>query len=115
MELLSVAAGLVLALGTAFLVRNLSAETATRIFGGPCLGIAVLNWLARDAAPSPARNAIILGNLVGFGCVAANDVWGVFSGEARPIAKLFLAIHLDGDRLRSRVARPRSRVATHPT
>jgi len=23
-----------------------------RIFGGPCLGIAVLNWMARNAEPS---------------------------------------------------------------
>ncbi len=65
-----------------------------RIFGGPCIGIAVLNWVARDAEPSSALNAIILGNLVGFSCVAASDIWGVFSGSARPIAKLFLVIHL---------------------
>ena len=65
-----------------------------RIFGGPCVGIAVLNWVARDAEPSSARNAIVLGNLVGFGCVAASDVWGVFSGGSRPMAKLFLVVHL---------------------
>ena len=65
-----------------------------RIFGGPCIGIAVLNWVARDAEPSRALNAIILGNVVGFSCVAASDIWGVFSGSARPIAKLFLVIHL---------------------
>ena len=46
-----------------------------RIFGGPCIGIAVLNWVARDAEPSSARNAIILGDLVGFACAAASDVW----------------------------------------
>src|SRR5918996_600066 len=50
-----------------------------RIFGGPCLGIAVLNWLARNAEPSTARDAITLANIVGFGCVTAMDVWGVFS------------------------------------
>ena len=65
-----------------------------RIFAGPCLGIAVLNWLARNAVPSPARNAIVLANIVGFGCVRATDVWGVFSGDARPIAKAFLVVHL---------------------
>jgi hypothetical protein len=65
-----------------------------RIFGGPILGIAVLNWLARSAEPSAARNAIVLGNTVGFGCVTLMDVWGVFSGGARPVAKLFLVIHL---------------------
>jgi hypothetical protein len=65
-----------------------------RIFGGPMLGIAVLNWTARDAEPSAARNAIVLANIVGFACVTAMDIWGVFSGGARPVAKLFLGIHL---------------------
>lgn len=65
-----------------------------RIFGGPVLGIAVLNWLARRLEPSAARDAIVIGNIVGFGCVAAMDVVGVFSGAARPAAKLFLVIHL---------------------
>ena len=65
-----------------------------RIFGGPMLGIAVLNWMARNAEPSTARNAIVLANIVGFGCVTLVDVWGVFTGGARPIAKLFLVIHL---------------------
>jgi hypothetical protein len=65
-----------------------------RIFGGPLLGIAVLNWMARHADPSPARDAIVLANIVGFGCVASMDVWGVLSGDARPVAKLFLVVHL---------------------
>jgi uncharacterized membrane protein len=65
-----------------------------RIFGGPMLGIAVLNWMARNEEPSTARNAIVLANIVGFGCVTLVDVWGVFTGGARPIAKLFLVIHL---------------------
>jgi len=65
-----------------------------RIFGGPVLGIAVLNWMARNAEPSAARDAIVLGNVVGFGCVTLMDIWGVFSGGARPVAKLFLVIHL---------------------
>ena len=54
-----------------------------RIFGAPILGIAVLNWMARNAEPSAARNAIVLGNIVGFGCVTLMDVWGVFRGGAR--------------------------------
>ena len=65
-----------------------------RIFGGPMLGIAVLNWMARNAEPSTARNAIVLANIVGFGCVTLTDMWGVLTGGARPIAKLFLVIHL---------------------
>jgi hypothetical protein len=65
-----------------------------RIFGGPFLGIAVLNWLARNAERSLARNAIVKANIVGFGCVTAMDIWGVFSGGARDVAKFFLVLHL---------------------
>lgn len=65
-----------------------------RLLGGPFLGIAVLNWLSRAAAPSPGLRAVLVANIVGFGAVAANDVWGVASGEAREIAKVFLAVHL---------------------
>ena len=65
-----------------------------RIFGGPCLGIAVLNWMTRNAEPSATRRAIVVGNLVGFGCVALMDLWGVSSGGARPMARLFLVIHV---------------------
>src|SRR5690349_21137251 len=56
-----------------------------RLLGGPFLGIAALNWLARNEGPSPARSAVLIANIVGFGAVAANDIWGVFSGEAREI------------------------------
>jgi hypothetical protein len=65
-----------------------------RLFGGPLVGIGVLNWMARNAESSSARNAIVVANIVGFGCAAAMDVWGVFGGDARPIAKVFLLIHL---------------------
>jgi hypothetical protein len=65
-----------------------------RLLGGPFLGIAVLNWLTRDAEPSPARNAIVVANVVGFGAVAANDIWSVFSGEARDAARVFLVVHV---------------------
>ena len=65
-----------------------------RLLGGPFLGIAVLNWLVRDAPPSATLNAVLIANIVGFGSVAANDIWGVFSGEARELAKIFLVVHL---------------------
>jgi hypothetical protein len=64
-----------------------------RLLGGPMLGIAVLNWLVRGDA-SPAVIPVLAGNLVGFGLVAANDVWGVASGEARDVARYFLIVHL---------------------
>lgn len=65
-----------------------------RLFGGPMVGIAVMNWMARDAEPSATRDAIVTGNLVGFALVTVNDIWGVLSGEARPQARVFLVIHL---------------------
>jgi hypothetical protein len=80
-----------------------------RLLGGPFLGIAVLNWHARDAEPSRTRDAIVLANLVGFGAVAANDVWGVFSGHARDAAKVFLAVHVLFTLMFAIVGRERSR------
>lgn len=65
-----------------------------RLLGGPFLGIAMLNWLSRNAEPSAALRTVLFANIVGFGAVAANDVWGVVTGEAREIAKLFLVVHL---------------------
>jgi hypothetical protein len=64
-----------------------------RLLGGPLLGIAVLNWLSRNAEP-PTLRLVVLANIVGFGAVTANDIWGVASGEARDLAKLFLIVHL---------------------
>jgi hypothetical protein len=65
-----------------------------RIFGGPIAGIAVLSWMARKLEPSPALKAIVLGNIVGFGCITILDILSVFNGSARPLAKVFLVIHL---------------------
>jgi hypothetical protein len=62
-----------------------------RLFGAPLLGIAVLDWSARNAEPSTTRNAILLGNIVGFAAIGALDVWGLFSG-ARPVLKAFVVI-----------------------
>ena len=65
-----------------------------RLLGGPFLGIAVLNWLSRNAQDPGALRPVLIANIIGFGAVAANDVWGVASGEARDLAKIFLIIHL---------------------
>jgi hypothetical protein len=82
--------------GTGAVPRDASPELIAllRLLGGPFLGIAALNWMARKVEPSTARNAIILANIVGFSTVTINDVWGVFSGEARELAKMFLVVHL---------------------
>ncbi|MGZ0147428.1 hypothetical protein ACXJJ3_10170 [Kribbella sp. WER1] len=61
-----------------------------RLLGGPFLGIALLNWLTRKAANTP----VLLANLVGFGVVAANDLAGVATGNARDLARVFLVVHL---------------------
>jgi hypothetical protein len=65
-----------------------------RLLGGPFLGIAALNWLSRDFPPSPALKAILTANIIGFGVVAANDIMGVATGEARDIARYFMVVHL---------------------
>jgi len=52
----------------------------------------VLDWKARNAAPSPLRHAVVLGNLVGFATIAALDILGLFTG-AREVTKVFAAIH----------------------
>ena len=65
-----------------------------RLLGGPFLGIAVLNWLSRNSEPSTTLNAVLLANVVGFGAVAANDLVGVATGQARDVARIFLVVHL---------------------
>jgi hypothetical protein len=65
-----------------------------RLLGGPFLGIATLNWLFRDNPPSRDLRRVLAANAVGFIVVAANDIWGVASGEAREIAKGFVVVHL---------------------
>jgi hypothetical protein len=64
-----------------------------RVFGSTFIAIGVLNWMARNAEPSTARNAIIFGNIAGFGLAALLDVWGVLSG-GRQLALVFAFIHL---------------------
>ncbi len=51
-----------------------------RGFAASFMGIAVLNWTARNAGPSKARNAILLGNTVGFGLSAILEVIAALSG-----------------------------------
>ena len=64
-----------------------------RVLGGPCLGIATLDWLSRHTE-RPAVDAIMFANIAGFAAVTANDAWGVASGASRDIAGLFLVVHL---------------------
>lgn len=83
-----------LAFGTGAVPSNASSQLISllRLLGGPFLGIAALNWLSRNRDPS-SLNSVLLANLIGFGAVTLNDIWGVTTGEAREIAKIFLVIH----------------------
>jgi len=63
-----------------------------RQYGGALLGIAVLNWVARNAEASTARNGVFLGNTVGFGLVAMGGVLRQLSG-AITIGWLFVVIN----------------------
>lgn len=76
--------------------RDASPELVSllRLLGGPFLGIAVLNWMSRTAELPEVRNLVLLANLVGFGVVAANDVVGVITGDARDLARVFLIVHV---------------------
>ncbi len=65
-----------------------------RLLGGPFLGIAVLDWMTRTIEAPEGRRTVVLANLVGFGAVAANDVVGVMTGDARDVARIFVVVHL---------------------
>ena len=67
--------------------------TELRQYGGALLGIAVLNWVARNADASIARNGVFLGNTVGFGLVAVGGVLRQLNG-AIAIGWVFVAINV---------------------
>ena len=64
-----------------------------RLWGSPLLGIALLDWMVRKEGASKARDAIILGNTVGFAGITLLDGWGLLH-DARPITKVFVVVHL---------------------
>lgn len=63
-----------------------------RLWGSPLLGIAVLDWLTRNAEPSKTLKAVVIGNIVGFGAIALIDVWGALAG-GRVAHKIFAVVH----------------------
>lgn len=64
-----------------------------RVFGSTFIAIGVLNWMARKAEASMARNAILYANTVGFGLAAILEFWGWLSG-GRQLGLVFAIIHL---------------------
>ncbi|HLO33455.1 MAG TPA: hypothetical protein VK249_30185 [Anaerolineales bacterium] len=63
-----------------------------RQYGGALLGIATLNWIARNAEPSTARDGVFLGNTVGFGLVAVGGILRQLSG-AVTVGWVFVVIN----------------------
>ena len=64
-----------------------------RLWGSPLLGIAALNWISREAEPSTAFRGVVYGNIIGFGVIAAVDLWSMFSG-GRALHAVFLIVHI---------------------
>ena len=64
-----------------------------RQYGGSLLGIAILNWVARNVEASTARNGVFLGNTVGFALVAVGGMLRQLSG-AVAIGWLFVVINV---------------------
>lgn len=62
-----------------------------RGYGGTLLGIAVMDFLVRNEGASKARDAIFLGNFVGFGLVAITDIMAIAAG-APQLAYVFAAL-----------------------
>ena len=51
-----------------------------RGYGGVLIGVAVVNWFARNSDPSQARDAILLGMFVGFLALTLTGILRVFGG-----------------------------------
>ena len=64
-----------------------------RIPGSAFIGIGVLNWAARNAESSKARDAIFLSNTIGFGIAAILGVVGLLNG-GRQVSLVFVCIHV---------------------
>lgn len=64
-----------------------------RAFSDIFLGVAVLNWMARNAEASKARDAIFLGNTVGFGLSAILGT-NVSIAGGQMISWIFTAVSL---------------------
>jgi hypothetical protein len=69
-------------------------NATARIPQGFYLGIALMNWLARNAEPSKARDAIFIGNAVGFVLWALLVAITVLTPGAQPAGWAYVAIFL---------------------
>lgn len=51
-----------------------------RAYGGVLIGVAVINWFARNSEPSQARDAILLGMFVGFIALTLTGILRILGG-----------------------------------
>jgi hypothetical protein len=65
-----------------------------RVPGSLLIALAVINWFARNSDASKARDAIFLGNTVGFVLVAIFDFLILLIPGADPTGWVFIAIQL---------------------
>jgi hypothetical protein len=63
-----------------------------RIPASMALGIAVLDWMSRNAEASVARKAVVTANLAGFTLSAVLGIWGGLSGAPAAVWA-FVVVH----------------------
>jgi len=69
-------------------------NATARIPFGPFIGLAIVNWFARNAEASKARDAIFLGNTVGHILWTILVVLTVLTPGAQPAGWVFAVIYL---------------------
>jgi hypothetical protein len=94
--LLSVSAGYLALVGLGFLfapdmmmfgalgTASVTAVATLRGLGGTLLSVGVMNWVARNAEASKARDAIFMGNTLGFALAAITQAIGLLGGAPAP-------------------------------
>jgi hypothetical protein len=70
------------------------AELVARVYGSALLGYALTSWVSRNAGPSPARSAIVVGNLIFHLLGAALLLMGYLAGTLNTMAWLAIVLSL---------------------
>ena len=90
--------GFVVASGTLLGIYGITLDKAgtlvAQLFGALLIGLATLNWLARNVTDPEARQAVVLGNLVGDVVGFVVILIGQLSGIANAVGWSNVAIYL---------------------
>jgi hypothetical protein len=81
-------------LGMISLDANPASIHFAKAVGGALLGLAVMAWFARNAGPSPARNALALGLTLVFLLEGVEYVRAILTGSIQAIGWLFAGMWL---------------------